>query len=406
MKEKKIILGRKLFFFLIWPFGAFLYSLRTPQSHSSRIIYYLWFVVFGLCFLPINEEADSYQYAQEFAMLKDMSANSYQTEVERFFSNSYDYGVKDVYVLTGIFMVSSVTDNVHVLFMVFAMVFGFFYVKSIKYSVGSDNSLRNDWIFFILFGWLCMSNPIFNINGVRFWTAAWMGVYIMLRYLINKDYRVLFLLPLLYLVHASFVIYIAVFLIYILGGSYHKVWNVIFVISLFFSGLTFLPFISEYVVNSLPQNLQFMFEYYSSEEYMANKAEKMATLSTAAQFFMQLPNIAINLAAAICLLNRKSIEKMDSSNRVLDFSVVLLSLANILSVIPSVGRYLYIVIPFLVYIFISNRNMSKQYKWVVYSIPVMFTYAIYLWLLNMKAATSLLIYFTPLPVHLISYLFV
>lgn len=406
MKEKDNLLGRKFVFFLIWPFGAFLHSLRTPQLHSSRIIFYLWFIVFGLCFLPVNEEADSYQYAQEFAMSKNMSVNSYESEVGKFFTNRYDTGVKDLYVLTNIFVVSRVTNNVHVLFMVFAMVFGFFYVKSIKYSVGSEKSSRNDWIFYILFGWLCMSNPIFNINGVRFWTAAWMGVYIMFRYLINMDYKVLFLLPLLYFVHSSFIVFIAIFFVYLFVGRYHKAWNVIFVISLFFSGLSFLPMISDYVMDYLPHNLQFMLQYYSSEEYMSNKAEKMETLSGLAQFFLNLPKIARNLIVIICLLNREKIVKDKSTGRVLEFTIVLLSLTNIISTIPSAGRFLSMVIPFLVYILISSYQFSKQYKWVIYSIPIMYFYSLYIWLLNMMWATSLSIYFTPLPVHIIRYLLI
>ena len=139
---------------------------------------------------------------------------------------------------------------------------------------------------------------------------------------------------------------------------------------------------------------------------MANKAEKMATLSASAQFFLNFPKIAINLVAALCLLNRNKIVKNESLGRVLVFTIVLLSLVNILSVIPSVGRFFNIVIPFMVYILISSSHFTNQYKWLVYLLPVMFTYNIYLWFLNMMWATSLSIYFTPLPVHIIRYLFV
>ncbi len=406
MKKYNSILGIKLLFFIIWPFGAFLHSFRKPQLHSSRVIFYLWFVIFGLCFLPIYEEADSYEYAQEFEMSKNMSSYSYQREIKGFFSNNYDTSLKDVYVLTAIYLVGRVTDNVHVLFMLFAMVFGFFYVKSMKYALYSEGQARSDLIFFILFGWFCISNPIFNINGVRFWTAAWMSVYIISRYLISKDYKVLLLLPLLYLVHASFILFIAVFLIYLLLGKYHKVWNVIFVISLFFSGISFLPIISDYVMNYLPQNLQFMFQYYSSEEYMAYKAERLATLSIYAQIFRDLPKIMINLVAAFCIIKRQDIEKREYTSRCLEFSIVLLSFANIFSIIPSVGRFLNLVVPFLAYILISNTQVLNRYKWVAYLIPVMYVYPVYLWLLNMRSVTLLSTFFSPLPVLITRFLFV
>ena len=399
-------LGAKLLFFIIWPFGGFLYSLIRPQSRSSRIIFYLWFVVFGLCLMPVNEEADSFEYAQNFEASKNMSSHVYQRQINSFFSDSFESGVKDVYMLTSIYVVGKVTDNVHVLFMLLAMVFGFFYVKSMKYALNSEGQARSDLIFFILFGWFCISNPIFNINGARFWTAAWMGVYILFRYLTSKDYKILLLLPLLYLIHASFVLFIVFFIIYFLLGRYHKIWNVIFIVSLYFSGLSFLPFISDYVMNYLPKNLQFMFQYYSSEEYLAYRAERLSTLSIYAQIFRDLPKVVINIVAAFCILKRHDIEKSECSNRTLEFTIVLLSLANIFSVIPSIGRFLNLVIPFIVYILISNAHILNRYKWIVYFIPVMYTYPIYLWLLNMSSVTLFSTYFMPLPILLYRFLFV
>ncbi len=406
MEKGKNRLVIKLLLFAIWPFGAFLHSLRSPQLRSSRIIFYLWFVVFGLCFLPIEENADSYQYAQKFEMSKNMSFYTYQRDLGSFFSGSYNSDIKDIYVLTAYYLVGNLTDNVHVLFMVFAMVFAFFYVKSMKYALSSDGKARNNLIFFILFGWFCISNPIFNINGVRFWTAAWMGVYIMFRFLIHKDYKILLLLPLLYFVHSAFIVFIAIVFVYLFVGRFHKAWNVIFVISLFFSGLSFLPMVSNFIMDYLPHNLQFMLQYYSSEEYISNKIERMETLSALAQFFLNLPKIVRNLIVVIFLLNRRKIEKNESLSRVLEFTIVLLSLSNIISTIPSVGRFLNMVIPFLVYILISNYHFSMKYKWVIYSVPVMYFYPLYLWLLNMMWATSLSFYFTPLPIHIIRYLFV
>lgn len=405
MMEKKKSLTGRLLFFIIWPFGAFIHSLTTPQSHGSRLIFYLWFVLFGLCFLPVNEEADSYEYAQRFYNSKNMSEYTYQRDVEEFFTNSFNSDTKDIYVLTAFYIVSRVTDNVHVLFMLFAMVFGFFYVKSMKYALYSEGNARSDLIFYILFGWFCISNPIFNINGVRFWTAAWIGVYIMFRYLVKEDWKVLLLLPIVYLVHASFVFYIAVFLIYILFRKFHKAWNIVFMISLFFSGLSFLPMISEYIMDYLPLNLQMMLQYYSSDEYVAYRTERLETLSIYARFFMDLPKIAINLIAVLCLLNRKKLEKNEIVSKILEFVVILLSLSNILSTIPSGGRFLNMVIPFFVYLLVTNIQFAKQYKWVVYLIPVMYIYPVYLWLLNVHAVTSLSIYFTPLPFHFIKFLF-
>lgn len=406
MKKEKIALGSKLLFFLVWPFGAFFHSLARPQLYSSRIVFLLWFTVFGLCLMPVNEEADSYEYAQMFENSKNMSSYSYQMEIKRFFSSSYDAEVKDIYVLTAIYLVGKITDNVHVLFMLFAIVFGFFYVKTMNYALHLEERARSDLVFFVLFGWFCISNPIFNINGVRFWTAAWMGVYIVFRYLIRRDYKVILLLPLLFLIHASFTLYILIFLIYLILGRYHKAWNVIFIISLFFSGASFLPYISDHVIDYLPRNLQFMFQYYSSQEYMTYRAERLSTLSAAAQFFRGLPRICINLVAALLIFNRKELDKNALSNRVLEFLIVLLSLANIFSIIPSVSRFLNLAVPFLVFIALSNRGVFNRNKWLAYLIPLMYTYPVYLWILNMKSVTLLSTYFMPLPVLVIKYLFV
>ena len=43
-RDRKI----KYLLFFFWPFGAFIYSLRNIQSKSSRVIFFLICIAFGL----------------------------------------------------------------------------------------------------------------------------------------------------------------------------------------------------------------------------------------------------------------------------------------------------------------------------------------------------------------------
>ena len=198
----KVNKSGKIGLFLLNPFMSAIMSLRNIRDGYSHKLLYAWFLIFGLAFCAVNENIDSYYYAQTFVEESHYSWIEYTREIAYWFS--FEGSTKDVYTLTVNYLVGQFSDNYHWVFFIYAIVFGLFYIKSLKIFLKC--SKRSDWLFYILLFMFCFSNPILNINGMRFWTAAWIGVYVGLKLFVEKQYRYLPLLLLMPIIHGSSVI--------------------------------------------------------------------------------------------------------------------------------------------------------------------------------------------------------
>src|SRR5690606_24849084 len=88
------------------------------------------------------------------------------------------------------FIVSRFTDSHHVLFAVYALTFGYFWLKTIDF-VNKRVQLGRNKLTIVYTIFLISLIPIFNINGFRMWTAAWIFIYGALHVVFNKDWRYL-----------------------------------------------------------------------------------------------------------------------------------------------------------------------------------------------------------------------
>ena len=164
--------------FMFSPFFSLVYSIRRINTLSSFLVFFLFAVLFGLAFT-----------VEDFRDASTIDAVGYRIAFEtqrvenwnQFLQSWYSYiefldpTQKDFYTVSLYYVVHLFSDNYHYMFMMAAMVFSFFQLKSLKFFVGGSK-LRVDYLFLcllLLFTW----NQIFNINGMRFWTCAWIFVF-------------------------------------------------------------------------------------------------------------------------------------------------------------------------------------------------------------------------------------
>lgn len=398
----------KFILFFINPFLGFLESFRNPERHTSRIIIYLWFVLFGFCFVPESESVenagDATRYAADFRDAQMETSWSYMQDIIDYFKNNDTTETRDLYTLTLNYVVSRFTSNYHWLFMLFAIIFGFFYVKTMKFILPPKDASYQLFVFPILFLLFCFSNPIFNINGVRFWTATWIAVYLMFHILVKNEYTYLILAPITYFIHAGFIIFILVLLLFFLLKRFHGFWNIAFIISLFFTAASFVDVFDNYTY-LLPANLQRFMMYYADEEVIAEKLQAQGTIPFYARVLRLLPRIIINVLVAVCLINRKKLSEEYHSGRVLEFIVVLMCVVNLTLSIPSVGvRFIKMAVPFIVYLFVVNSDLTKRFSSLVYFIPIAYSYEVLYWVRHMISISEWYLYVLPLPLSIIHYL--
>ena len=398
-------IGEKLILFLVLPFAGFLESFVKPWSSSSRTIIFLWFVAFGMCFTPTNKDADSWRYAEEFKVESRASSAQFQQQISDYFNNYQTTSTKDIYIVAMTFLVSRFTGNPHVFFMMLALVFAFFYVKSMKFITPIFTEKYEKFVVPLLFLLFCLSNPMFNINGVRFWTAAWISVFVLFQVLVNRNYLYLLLAPATILVHASFVIFVALLGIYFLVGYLDKVWRVIFIISLFFAALSVVPSFQLTGI-PLPAFFESEMEAYASDAAIMEMQSAYQDMSLYAQVLNILPRVFINVLVVLLLFKEDEIFKNQERKRVMRMMLVLLSFVNITFSIPSVGvRFFRLVFPLLIYLLIKTPSFVNRYKVVVYLFPLAFIVEIVYWFRHMAMVTTITDYISPLPSLMYQYLF-
>lgn len=393
--------GSKVLLFLINPFVSAIDSLIHIKEKQSPKLLYLWFLVFGAAFCTMSEAADSFRYVEDFYYESRYSLSQYLTILREYFT--FDSNVKDIYSLSVNFFVGRFTDNYHWTFFIYAMVFGLFYLKSVKVFLRYE--VEDKLLFYPLLFMLCFSNPIFNINGVRMWTAAWIAVYSSLKIFLDSEYRYMFLLLLTPLVHDSFFIWIAICIIAYLSKRYQKIWIVLFVVSSFVSAVSYLDILQDYsyLFPTFMQNQIWSYtESSDALEKMSGAIEEALPLY--ARIFNALPSYFHLLLTYLLILNRKIINQDKSKKIIFNVFLAFSAITNFMSGVPSLWRFQTLCIPFLVVIYAMNPDILCKYKKLLYFTPLVYCYRILYWTRHMRHVTEIWLYVCPAPITLIKYL--
>ena len=395
--------GSKLPLFFLNPFLSAIVSLKNIRDGVSHRILYLWFLVFGIGFCAMDEAADSFRYVEEFMMESQYTWGRYLLEVKEW--ATFESNIKDIYTLTVNVLVGKFTSNYHWTYLIYAAVFGFFYIKSLKIFL-KHQMVKKEIVFYALLFMFCYSNPIFNINGVRFWTAAWIGVYVALNLFVERKYRMIPLLILMPLVHGSTVIWVVIMLAAIILSRFQKVTIGLYLASSFVSAVSYLNILNDYSY-MLPQFMQNQIWSYTESEMALERLAGISEYGAAyADFLIALPGYFQILLCILLILNRKEIYQNKKAGILMTVMLALAAITNFLSGIPSMGRFQAFVIPFLVIVWSMNHDILKKYDRYFYAVPILYAYSLLYWYRHMSSVTELYLYIFPAPLTAINYLFV
>ncbi|MCI7273124.1 EpsG family protein [bacterium] len=400
MQTKSV--GSNLILFFLNPFLSAIVSLKNIRDGVSHRILYLWFLVFGIGFCAMNEAADSFRYVEEFMMESQYTWGRYLLEVQEW--ATFESNIKDIYTLTVNVLVGKFTSNYHWTYLIYAAVFGFFYIKSLKIFL-KHQMVKKEIVFYALLFMFCYSNPIFNINGVRFWTAAWIGVYVALNLFVERKYRMIPLLILMPLVHGSSVIWVVIMLAAIILSRFQKVTIGLYLASSFVSAVSYLNILNDYSY-MLPQFMQNQIWSYTESEMALERLAGISEYGAAyADFLIALPGYFQILLSILLILNRKEINQNKEAGILMTVTLALAAITNFLSGIPSMGRFQAFVIPFLVIVWSMNHDILKKYDRYFYAVPILYAYSLLYWYRHMSSVTELYLYIFPAPLTAINYLF-
>lgn len=347
-------------FFLLWLINPFI-SAWILFKNMKRVTvigpYLLLSFFFGFSFvLAPDSTADSIRYANELKLLYEMPV-----AFETYFSQIYnEEGSKiDVYQPLLTWFVSQFTGNYQWLFGIYALVFGYFWFKSIRLArLLLPNRLNSFFVLLLLL--FALINPIWSINGVRMWTAVGIFFYgiLSIHFLDDKKGYLLLVLPLF--IHFSLTIALVLYIAYrVLPTKNFRFFYIVYTFT-FFVGELNLDVIRNYF-ELLPGFVQSR-QTYLNEEYVAGIKASSDQYAIHIKLYNNLLKYVIIIIVSyifFSFLNKKS-AKYSKFTQFFTMTLMFSAFSNLASQIPSGGRF--IVLSNLMVVFVFIWFLSDKIK--------------------------------------------
>ena len=337
-----------LLLFFIWPVSALYVSFRNYKQDWSKNVLWLFCIFFGYTFIIAGEGgADSDRYARTFLMYAH-SELSLPELWSSFYSESSN--LVDIAFPLITYLVSRITDNSSILFAVFGLIFGYFYSRNVWYVLDRINE-KLTGIVLLYFLTFALFNPIWNINGFRFYAAAQIFLFGTLPYLLEGKSKRLFWAAASLFVHFSFMYAFAVLILFYFIKNRLNIYVVFFILT---------SFLKEIDLQSVQSTLSFLPDIFQSKVGSYTNIEYAEAIQIEIQsnnWYLPISEKAISwviyfLALFIYFFCRKFLKTRQELVTLLCFSFLLYGFANISSLVPSGGRFLTVANTFMFAFFI------------------------------------------------------
>lgn len=367
-------------FALFFPFWSMIASVKFFKSLSARNLFWYGCAFMGFVFIfnPVGgSEADGTRYAQFLIEMHNQPVN-----FNNFIGNFYKEDMSlDIYQTLVTFVISLFTDNPHYLFLVFAIVFGFFYSRNIFMILDFSKSNKLNWWVWIVLLMFILIRPIWEINGVRMYTALHVFLYGLFSYLLQNNYKKLIWCFLAIFVHFSFVIPLIVLLIIIfIPKNNYSILFIIYFVAISFKELS-IQALNDYLQGILPAQLSKKAGEYMNEEYILAVSELNSSYSQYIHIAGNMSRYFSHFVVLFLWINLKSFFQSVLHRKMLSYFLIYGAIFEILSVIPSMGRFMDIpnmifYALLLVLLFDTsikpNLHVSVKYLSILLILPVFF----------------------------------
>lgn len=173
-----------LYIFILYvlsPFLAVLVAVRNYKSAWAKNVVWLFVAFYGYTIVISSEGIDAASYRNYFIQMVQADLN-WDIFSKMLYSDNGGY--PDVVQPLITFMVSRFTADYKILFLMFALLFGYFYSRNIWFLLDrAGTSLKKLSIPIIISFVLIV--PFWQINGFRMWTAAHIFFYGAILYLLD-----------------------------------------------------------------------------------------------------------------------------------------------------------------------------------------------------------------------------
>lgn len=352
-----------LIFFIANPLlGFFVSCFYFNRKWFPKIIFGL-FIFFGMTFVVPNNKVDSFSYEKDFFNYKNISFHNFNDII-------IERGKVDLIEPLLSFFISRFTDDSFYLFSTYAFLFSIFIYLNLNIIYKNFFLKRNFYYFTLVLGVLFI-NPIWNINGIRYWAATNIFIYSILNLFVLKNYKrgiiVFLFLPLL---HYSFIFPILIsFAFYFIKKINLKFF---IILAIFFSSLNFieLNILITFLNNIIPPFFFDKFSAYTDPEYVKSIEESKMSIS----YFSIIHRLLLVIFQFIFIYKILRLNKICNFKDIfLKYYLFILSFFSFLQVIPSLGRFIIVSYIILFILTIKYSHLfEKQLKFALSIIIFLF----------------------------------
>lgn len=393
-----------ILFFLIWPFGALLSTLKNMKGKHFLFIYTLFCIL--LCWnMDVRNKAsyDDLSGIADIFMYNNLTTSDFLDILGKYFSGHAD-ATRELYLYFMIWFTRLFSDNPHTFFAICSLPYLFFQVKSLKIIIDNPK-FHNGWIAFLFIFLFIMPRDIITVQNPRFTTALWICIYVIMKYYSRKgSWKTLLWLLLTPFIHSSFWFFIGIFTIGLFSKHFQYILMPLVYISIPFSYMS-TEFTNSMDISSiipLPGSLnEWVTSYLNKEsEIISHGTGGLYWVPTMFDFLKTTAYLIIPI-----LLWRKR-ELLNIQHKSLfSFYLFLFAIVNFLQPVPVLGtRFMWFVQILSIYmLFLAYGDNAKKFLIIILIANSWLIFNRYFYRGAVARSVPTIIFYTPAPYIIYEY---
>lgn len=321
---------------ILSPFLAVFLAILRPRDPASRNLIWIFVAYFGVAFYIADDSgADSVRHATRLVMMHQDSYG-FRELIGQFFAEGSRH--QDVFAPLLTYLVSRLTDQHWLLFGSCAVFLGYFYSRNVWFLIDRIPARMGLLLIFLVTAYAFHVNVGSTLNGVRMYTALHVFVFGFLSFRDAGDRRYLLIILLTPFIHFSFWLPVAVLFGFLLSRQFGSSIYGFFLVS--FAGATLDLAIVQALLSYVPLPIE---ERASS--YIAAAERDPNVMDDRRQstiWFLRWNHWMLAgffLLTASWMVCRGCLRQNGLVRDLLVFGMLLYGVVNMVSYIPSLGRF-------------------------------------------------------------------
>lgn len=364
--EKGIL---KLIFFVLWPFGAWLYSLLSANTRSSYMIFFMFSLLVCWHFSPTGYN----DYYDDFLGIMDRFLETKYTDslivhdLNAYFSGD-DNAPKEMYENVMIWFTKSFAgNNYHFYFLLAAIPIALCQLKCIRRIVLDERFKANTFYGLMILALFILPRDIITAQNPRFATGFWVCTACSLAFFCDKRFRLLWavLITISPFFHSGMLVYVALFYLAVVIPKKNTRWLEVCA----YISIPFMFFDADFFANIgsnltfLPSSIQRWAERYLSDE---SYAKFVANVGRAGFWWVSaMFDIATKVMYIVMSLqlikNKNEVNSNSESKALYPVYLMLFSAINMIQFVPVLGgRYYWFLQVFCVFVWFKAFYPSRE----------------------------------------------